>query len=213
MVSGFLNKREETIGGIFKSIIKPDREPIDKKIILAHYKIKTSIGRINNYLDKLEQRDKELFQIVVESLMKRDEKRAKMYAREVAEVRRVSKQLITAKYALEQVSLKLETFLIFEGAIRELPSVIKVMQEAIELTKTVAPDVWIDLQYAIRELETSMSAGLAGIEMEIDVGVDSEAKKILEEARIAAEQTLREKFAELPSSISVSEEAKTSGTV
>ncbi|MEM1826167.1 MAG: hypothetical protein QXX35_05375, partial [Desulfurococcaceae archaeon] len=130
-----------------------------------------------------------------------------------AEVRRVSKQLITAKYALEQASLKLETFLTFEGAIRELPSVIKVMQEAIELTKTVAPDVWIDLQYAIRELETSMSAGLAGIEMEIDVGVDSEAKKILEEARIAAEQTLREKFAELPSSISVSEEAKTSGTV
>ncbi|OYT40461.1 MAG: hypothetical protein B6U89_02070 [Desulfurococcales archaeon ex4484_58] len=202
MVSDWLNRREETIGDKLKSWFKNDREPIDKKAILAHYRIKTAIGRITGYLDKLEQRDKELFQVIVESLMKRDERRAKMYAKELSEIRKISKQLITAKYALEQVSLKLETFLIFGGAVKELVPVVNVMREAVEITKTVAPDVWIELQYAIKELEASMSAGIADISTELDIGLDAEAKKILEEARIAAEQSLKEKYAELPKMIS-----------
>ncbi len=211
MVNELFGRREETIGEKLRSWFRSDREPIDKKAIMAHYKIKTALGRINSYLDKLEQRDRELFQVIVESLMKKDDKRAKMYAKEVAEIRKVSKQLITAKYALEQVALKLETFLVFGGAMKELIPVISVMKEAIELTKGVAPDVWIDLHHAIRELEMSMGTGIVEIG-EIDVGLDSEARKILEEARIAAEQSLKEKYAELPK-ITAGEEVKSEEAV
>ncbi len=214
MVSEWFTKREETIGEKLKSWFgTSNRIPFDKKAILAHYKIKTAIGRISSYLDKLEQRDRELFQVIVESIMKRDERRAKMYAREVSEIRKVSKQLITAKYALEQVALKLETFLIFGGAVKELIPVVGVMKEAVELTKAVAPDVWIDLQVAIRELESSMDVGIANISTEIDVGLDSEARKILEEARIAAEQSLKERYAELPKIISGEETVKSEEAV
>ncbi|RLG81671.1 MAG: hypothetical protein DRO13_00580 [Thermoprotei archaeon] len=202
------SKRDETIGEKIRSWFRNDKEPIDKKAILAHYRIKTAIGRLSSYLDKLEQRDRELFHVIVESLMKKDEKRAKMYAKEVSEIRKISRQLITAKYALEQVALKLETFLVFGGAMKELVPVIGVMKEATAIIKSVAPDVWIDLQYAIRELEATMSAGIADISAEIDVGLDSEARRILEEARIAAEQSLKEKYAELPRIVS-EEAAKT----
>jgi len=208
MVGELFSKRDETIGEKIRSWFRNDKEPIDKKAILAHYRIKTAIGRLSSYLDKLEQRDRELFHVIVESLMKKDEKRAKMYAKEVSEIRKISRQLITAKYALEQVALKLETFLVFGGAMKELVPVIGVMKEATAIIKSVAPDVWIDLQYAIRELEATMSAGIADISTEIDVGLDSEARRILEEARIAAEQSLKEKYAELPRIVS-EEAAKT----
>jgi len=208
MVGELFSKRDETIGEKIRSWFRNDKEPIDKKAILAHYRIKTAIGRLSSYLDKLEQRDRELFHVIVESLMKKDEKRAKMYAKEVSEIRKISRQLITAKYALEQVALKLETFLVFGGAMKELVPVIGVMKEATAIIKSVAPDVWIDLQYAIRELEATMSAGIADISAEIDVGLDSEARRILEEARIAAEQSLKEKYAELPRIVS-EEAAKT----
>jgi len=208
MVGELFSKRDETIGEKIRSWFRNDKEPIDKKAILAHYRIKTAIGRLSSYLDKLEQRDRELFHVIVESLMKKDEKRAKMYAKEVSEIRKISRQLITAKYALEQVALKLETFLVFGGAMKELVPVIGVMKEATAIIKSVAPDVWIDLQYAIRELEATMSAGIADISAEIDVGLDSEARRILEEARIAAEQSLKEKYAELPRIVS-EEVAKT----
>jgi len=206
-----LNKREETIGDKLRALFKGGDEPLDKKVILAHYRVKTSIGRLNNYLYKLEERDRELFQNIVDALIKRDEKRAKMYAREVAEIRRIAKQLITAKYALEQVALKLETFLIFGGATQELAPILGVIREAVNLTKAVGSDVWIELYASLRELEAALGTSVAGLEVELDVGLDAEAKKILEEAKIAAEHAIKEKYAELPKIVSV-EEAKAGQT-
>ncbi len=200
---------QQTIGDKIKSWFKNDREPIEKKAIIAHYRVKTALGRISNYLAKIEQRDRELFQKVVEALMKRDEKKAKMYAKEVSELRKIAKQLIAVQYALEHASLKLETFLVFGGAMKELQPIIGVMKEAVNITRSLAPDVWIDLQVALRELETSMSAGVADISAEIDVGLDSEARKVFEEAKIVAEQKLKEHYAELPKLLTEGEVEKT----
>ncbi len=213
MINEGFGRREETIGEKIKSWFKSNNEPIDKKIILAHYRVKTSLGRINSYLDKLEQRDRELFQSIVEALMKKDEKRAKMYAREVAEIRRISKQLITAKYALEQVALKLETFLIFGGATKELIPIINIMREAVNLTRSVGSEAWVELYATIRELESAMGTGVAGWEVELDVGLDAEARKVLEEAKIAAEHAVKEKYAELPKILATEEEAKSEEAV
>ncbi len=213
MINEGFGRREETIGEKIRSWFKSNNEPIDKKIILAHYRVKTSLGRINSYLDKLEQRDRELFQSIVEALMKKDEKRAKMYAREVAEIRRISKQLITAKYALEQVALKLETFLIFGGATKELIPIINIMREAVNLTRSVGSEAWVELYATIRELESAMGTGVAGWEVELDVGLDAEARKVLEEAKIAAEHAVKEKYAELPKILATEEEAKSEEAV
>jgi len=191
-------KREETIGEKIKKIFVNEQDSLEKKAIIAQYRLKTAMGRIANYLEKLSERDKVLFESIVDALMKRDEVRAKMYAREVAEIRKISKQLLTVQYALEHAALKLETFLIYGGAVNEVVPVIGVMKEAIGIVKNIAPDVWIDLQVAVRELEAAMGEGLVDLTLGVDVGLDAEAKKILEEAKIVAEQKMREKFPELP---------------
>jgi division protein CdvB (Snf7/Vps24/ESCRT-III family) len=204
-------RREETVGEKLRKLFTNDKDPIEKKAIIAQYRIKTAIGRINNYLEKLSERDRELFEMIVESLTRKDELRAKMYAKEVAEIRKVSKQLLTVQYALEHAALKLETFIIYGGAVNEVAPVLGVMREAVNILRGVAPDIWIDLQYAVRELETAVGAGIVDLTMDIGVGMDSEAKKVLEEAKIVAEQKMKEKFAELPKAIVPEGESVKSG--
>jgi division protein CdvB (Snf7/Vps24/ESCRT-III family) len=194
-------RKEETIGDKIKKLFTNQEDSMEKKVIIAQYRLKTAMGRINNYIEKLSERDKILFDNIVDALMKKDETRAKMYAGEVAEIRKISKQLLTVQYALEHASLKLETFLIYGGAVNEVAPVIGVMREAVGIVKNIAPDVWIDLQVAVRELETAMGESMADLGISVDVGVDVEAKKILEEAKIVAEQKMREKFAELPKAL------------
>ncbi|MEM0035159.1 MAG: Snf7 family protein [Desulfurococcus sp.] len=204
-------RREETVGEKLRKLFTNDKDPVEKKAIIAQYRIKTAIGRINNYLEKLSERDRELFEMIVESLTKKDELRAKMYAKEVAEIRKVSKQLLTVQYALEHAALKLETFIIYGGAVNEVAPVLGVMKEAVNILRGVAPDIWIDLQYAVRELETAVGAGIVDLTTDIGVGMDSEAKKVLEEAKIVAEQKMKEKFAELPKAIVPEGESVKSG--
>ncbi|MEM0218056.1 MAG: Snf7 family protein [Desulfurococcaceae archaeon] len=199
-------KREETIGEKLKKLFTNEQESLEKKAIIAQYRLKTAMGRIANYLDKLAERDRALFENIVEALMKKDELRAKMYAKEVAEIRKISKQLLTAQYALEHASLKLETFIIYGGAVSEVAPVLNVLKEAVGIVKNVAPDVWIDLQVASRELEAVIGTGIADLSIDVGIAADSEAKKILEEARIVAEQKMREKFAELPKAVTIPEQ-------
>jgi division protein CdvB (Snf7/Vps24/ESCRT-III family) len=205
-------RKEETIGDKIKKLFTNQEDSMEKKVILAQYRLKTAMGRINNYIEKLSERDKILFENIVDALMKKDETRAKMYAGEVAEIRKISKQLLTVQYALEHASLKLETFLIYGGAVNEVAPVIGVMREAVGIVKNIAPDVWIDLQVAVRELETAMGESMADLGISVDVGVDVEAKKILEEAKIVAEQKMRERFAELPKALPTPSTGQTTTT-
>jgi len=198
-------KREETIGEKIKKLFVNEQESLGKKAIIAQYRLKTAMGRIANYIDKLSERDKALFENIVDALLKKDETRAKMYAKEVAEIRKISRQLLTVQYALEHAALKLETFIIYGGAINEVVPVLGIMREAVNIVKNIAPDVWIDLQVATRELEAAVGAGIVDLTIEAGAGLDVEAKKVLEEARIIAEQKMREKFAELPKAVQVPE--------
>ncbi len=204
-------KREETIGEKIKKLFTNEQESLEKRAIVAQYRLKTAMGRIANYIEKLSERDKVLFENIVDALMKRDEVRAKMYAREVAEIRKISKQLLTVQYALEHAALKLETFIIYGGAINEVTPVLGILKEALGIVKNIAPDVWIDLQVAVRDLEAAIGAGIVDLTVDVTAGMDSEAKKVLEEAKIVAEQKMREKFAELPKAVLTPEaEAKAS---
>jgi len=194
-------RREETIGDKIRKLFTNENESLEKKTILAQYRLKTAMGKIASYIDKLSERDRILFENIVDAMIKKDELRAKMYAKEVAEIRKITKQLLTVQYALEHASLKLETFMIYGGAINEVAPVIGVMREALGIVKNIAPDIWIDLQVAVRELETAMGESMADLGLGVDVGMDAEAKKILEEARIVAEQKIRETFPELPKAL------------
>ena len=207
-VKKWYGSNEPTLADKLRGIFKGGgREPLARRAIMAHYRLRSALGRVKSYIDKLGERDKELFEKAVEALMRRDEPHAKIYVNEVAEIRKVARQLLVVEYVLEQASIRLETFVILGNAFSDIVPVVGVIKEASGLLKGIAPDVWIDLDMAVNELNMVMAA--SGIDLmgpEGGITMSEEARKIFEEAKIVAEQRMKERFPELPTMLTTNKE-------
>ncbi|MDT7861901.1 MAG: cell division protein CdvB1/B2 [Saccharolobus sp.] len=179
--------------------VKGSKEPLKYKLINAHYKIGSMISRLDAYISKMQERDKILFERVVEAQMAKDTQRAAMYANEVAEIRKISKQLLMTQIALEQVQLRLETVTELGDIFVNLIPVLGVVNELRSTLKGILPEVSIelaDLGESLQEIVTE-SGEFTGLGTYAGAA-SPEAKKILEEASIVAEQRMKEKFPALP---------------
>jgi division protein CdvB (Snf7/Vps24/ESCRT-III family) len=72
-----------------------------------------------------------LFEKTVNALVEGDKSKAAMYANEVAEVRKMARVIMTVRYALERVKLRLETAVIFGDVQANLaPAIVALRQVA-----------------------------------------------------------------------------------
>ncbi|BCU68455.1 hypothetical protein HS7_18920 [Sulfolobales archaeon HS-7] len=198
-VKGWNGKEEPTIGERIKGAFK-SHEPLRYRLAMADYKLRSMLNRLEVYVAKMQERDKVLFERVVEAYMSKDQPRANMYANEVAEIRKIVRQLIATQIALEQVQLRLETFTTIGDVFTNLVPVIGVVKELRSMMRGIMPEIGLELE----ELEESIQGAVleagefTGGALEY-VGASPEAKKILNEASIVAEQRMKEKFPDLPS--------------
>ncbi|MCY0860029.1 MAG: Snf7 family protein, partial [Sulfolobaceae archaeon] len=139
---------------------------------------------------------------VVEAQMSKDSARAAMYANEIAEIRKITKQLIATQIALEQVSLRLETIGELGDVFANLGPVVGVINELKGVLKGVMPELSIELSDVGDSLqEVLMEAGEFTGSPYVGVPSSPEARKILEEASAIAEQKMKEAFPELPTTV------------
>ncbi|TRM92519.1 hypothetical protein DMP16_09925, partial [Sulfolobus sp. B1] len=124
---------------------KGSKEPLKYRLVQAHYKISSMISRLDAYISRMQERDKVLFERVVEAQMAKDTQRAAMYANEVAEIRKISKQLLTTQIALEQVELRLETVSELGDIFVNLIPVLGVVNELKSTLRGIMPEVSIEL--------------------------------------------------------------------
>lgn len=197
-VKNWNGKDEPTLAEKVKSLFKP-QQPLRHKLVMAHYRLKTTISRLDVYISKLQERDRALFEKVVEAQMSKDTMRAAMYANEIAEIRKITKQLLTTQIALEQVELRLETVTELGDVYTSLMPVLGVVRELRQAMKGVMPELSVelaDLEEGLQEvvIEAGEFTG-SGIDYTVTT---PEAKKILEEAAAIAEQRMKEKFPSLP---------------
>lgn len=178
-------------------------QPLRYKIALANYKLKTIVNRLEYLINKMKERDKVLFEKVVEALMVKDEARAAIYASEVAEVRKLVKYLLITQVALEQVMLRLETIVELGEVAVTMAPLVSVLKQLKGMIRGVIPEVGFELA-ELEEMMNNMIIEMGSFaDRSVTVSVVSEeAKKILEEATAIAEQRMKESFPELPSRIS-----------
>lgn len=212
-VKNWYGSNQPTIADKIKNLLKPDNEPLAKKAITAHYRIKSALSRVKAYIDRLNEKDRELFEKAVEALIRRDEVHAKMYVNEVAEIRKIAKQLLMVEYVLEQASLRLETIMILGQAFGDIAPVVSIVKDAGSLLRGIAPDIWIELTMAANDLSTVLAATGVDLSSETSISLSQEAKKIFEAARVAAEQKIKEAFPELPSPLSITTKNSTTNEV
>ncbi len=191
-------ENSETIGQKIKNFISPP-PPVRNQIIQAVYRIQGQISKLDYSLAKLQSYDKMLFEKTVNALVEGDKAKATMYANELAEVRKMAKVIITVKYALERVRLRLETALVFGDVNANLAPAIAALKQVANYLKGMMPDVFTELM----EIDESLQAAMMQMTAQVPVAINSayateEAQKILKDASIVAEQRLKEHFPDLP---------------
>ena len=183
--------------------------PMRYKLAMALYKVKIQVNRLEHLFNKLQERDKMLFEKVVSAQMMKDSARAAIYANEVAEVRKIAKTVLRAQLALEQVALRLETVRELGDVLVTMAPIVEVIKDIKQHLKGIVPEIAFELDEIDSTLHSIvLEAGeFTGTSIDTTI-VSGEAKKILEEASIMAEQRMKEKFPELPlSGISTGESA------
>mgnify|MGYP001773144149 CR=1 FL=1 len=192
-------QKKETIGQKVKEFVRPP-PPLKGQIISASYKIATQINKLDYNLSKLEAYDKQLFEKTVNALVEGDKSKAGMYANEVAEVRKMAKVLMTVRFALERVKLRLETTLIFGDVNADLAPAIIALKSVAGYLKGMMPDVFTELMGVDEELQMAMMQYSSGsVPMLENEFVTEEAQKILKDASLVAEQKMKQEFPEIPS--------------
>jgi len=170
-------------------------------------KIEGSLTNLSVQVDKLRtryqnmlSRSKEYFERCIEALVARDNERAKMYAVEIAEIKRLADIVMRCCLVLEQIKVRLETILELGevmGLIVPLTSIIEAVEKEVSL---VVPEASNSLRELVETIEdfTSSSSTYVDTVPTGDIQINKDAEDILEEARRIAAEQVRRNFPEVP---------------
>ena len=200
------NKKEpsSSTGGLsrFRDAIRSP-EPLKPKLELATHQLKAQIAKLDGVIARLKERDSRIFQAVIRSVQKNDNQHANMLANELSEVRKTMHLVTQAKLAFEQVELRIST-------VQDLGDVATMLSPAVGIIRNVSPvltSVVPEAQSEVGEISELLSGVLvdAGQMSNSSINFESaneEADKVLTEAAIVAEQNMKEKFPDLPETVS-----------
>ncbi|MBC7113578.1 MAG: hypothetical protein H5T34_06160 [Candidatus Methanomethyliales bacterium] len=208
-MSKFVEKWETkgtpSLGTRVKETIRPPG-PLKPRLDAAIRSIQLQIQKLEIANQRFQERDRMMFSKVVDAYSRHDMDHAKIYANELAEIRKMSKMLMQAKMALEQIAMRLST-------VTELGDIVVTLAPAMGVIKSVKAGISTLLPEAEKEfgdISTTLSSILidagqsAGLSLNFETA-NEDAMKILNEAAAIAEQKVREKFPELPTGVATGE--------
>ncbi|MEM3736972.1 MAG: Snf7 family protein [Candidatus Bathyarchaeia archaeon] len=176
-----------------------NRPPLKERLSNSIYRIKVIQSKLEQFSNRLESKNRELFEHCTTAISEADEGRAAIYANECAEVRKIAKVVLRSQLALEQVGLRLETIREFGDVAAEMSPLTHVIQSLKGHLAGIIPEVSYELGVIGDTLNgLVVEAGEAtgsGFDFEAS---SSEAQKILHDANVVAEQRMKDHFPALP---------------
>ena len=193
-------KRDE--GNSFGKSIRETIQPppaLKPQLEFACRKLDLQISKLDQANERFQQKDKALFAKIVDAYTKHDSAHANIYSTELAEIRKMSKLIMNARLALDQVALRIRT-------VSELGDVVAALGPCVGVLRSVSTGLGGVLPEAEGELGDigNMLSGLmfeagssSGMSLNFD-SVNEDASKILSEAATVAEQRVSANFPDLP---------------
>ena len=171
-----------------------------ERIAHASFRLHSQLEKLEHTYARLHERDTELFQRCVGAQVSSDLGHAKIYANECAEIRRIAKVVLGSQLALERVILRLETVGEFTDVMMELAPLMYIVKETKSKIVGIVPQVASELDEVNNMLgDLTYEAGeVNSTNLPIEA-TDDEAKKVLEETGLMAEERVREHFPDLSS--------------
>lgn len=204
--------RQETSGitDRIKDSVKP-QGALKPRIQTAVNKLQLQISKMDSMLNKLHERDAQLFKRIVAAMQQHDTSASRVLSNELAEIRKVTKMLSNARIALEQVQLRLTTIHDLGDAMVAIGPAMSTMKGLRSSLGRFMPEADAELNAMTQTLGGLMMDSLAGDAFSIDSDISSEeTDKILQEASAVAEQQIGERFPSVPSPSGLSSQSSSS---
>ncbi|MGC9147980.1 MAG: hypothetical protein ACP5GI_00830 [Sulfolobales archaeon] len=176
------------------------RRNIRDKLSVANIRIKQLLAKIDHQLHILEDREKILFDKLVSVMESGDKIRANIIASEIAQIRDIKKHLLAFHVVLENLSLRIENILFLGSITKDFPQIIELVRELRNISRSIAPSMeygFISLEETLRDVVNDLRENNIASSLEYSPSASAEAKKILEEAYVVAEERLRNSFPSL----------------
>jgi division protein CdvB (Snf7/Vps24/ESCRT-III family) len=169
--------------------------PLKPKIGHALRRVELQTRNIEKHIDNYSQRDDYLFKQIVEAKQRHDDAKAKILSKELLEVRKQTDLLLKSKLSLRKVALKLRTVYEFGETISSITPIVTTLKDIRKGILGILPEVGKEIQ----DIETTLNTTVFNIGATINTTVDylpesQEAKKILEEASLIAENRVKNQF-------------------
>lgn len=195
----WIKPQGESVSNKLLEGLKP-QAPLKPRIEEAQKRLQIQISKLDAISTKMEEKDNVIFKRIVHAMQNHESHYAKVLSAELSEVRKMSKMVSSAKLALEQIHLRLNTM-------TELGDVVVTLSPAMSVIKGIQGG----LSSMIPEVDQSfgqISDLLGGIMNEsgqiptAEIGqatlLNEDSIKILEEASSIVEESTKDKFPDLP---------------
>ena len=182
----------------FLNKIKPETA-LKNRISDAEKKLEYQISRLDQVHNKLKQNHDHLFKKIVEAKKIHNESRARTYAVELQEVKKIKNKISGAKLAMEQIKLRL-------GTVSELGDIVVTLSPCMSLIKGLSPSIsklfpqinttMQDLPNMFEDILVDSSISAESMMQPYEGSADTEA--ILNEAQHALEGRTRTSIPDAP---------------
>ena len=182
---------------IREAVKKP--QPLKPRIEFEKNRIQSQNQKLDTILDKLNGKEKSLFNQVVNHLQKHDVQESKVLSNELAQVRKSYKLISQLKTSLEQVHLRLDSTVDVGNVMAALGPAMGSLTNLRSGLSGVVPEVDTQLgeiNGVFTDIMTS-AAGIGNTSIAYDASSE-EVDKILSEAGAVAEQRVNENFPDVP---------------
>ncbi len=183
--------------------------PLKPKIEDAQKKLQLQISKLDGISNKMHEKDNLIFKRIVYAMQNHDSQYAKVLSNELSQIRKMDKMVCSAKLAMEQIQLRLNT-------ITELGDVVVTLSPAMSVIKGIQGGLSSMMPEAdqsfgqISDLLSNImndSSQIPNTEISGTGMISEDSMKILEEASMVVEQSMKDKFPDLPSSSNIDEES------
>jgi len=197
-------KSNEKLSQAFMGRVKPEA-PLKNRLDTAQKKLQIQITKLAEIDTKLQQKNNAIFEKIVNSKKTNNETYAKVYANELAEIRKHQKMISNAKLSMEQIQIRLNT-------VSELGDVVVTLSPCMSLIKGLSTslggmmptvsDSMQDLSNMLGDIVTGSSITHDGSLGQMDT-MNSDATAILEEAQLIVEGNAKQSMPEPPAATTI----------
>jgi len=196
--SKWSNQPKTGIAEKINDSIKP-KGPLKPRISNAVKKLQLQINKLDSMLTNLQERDAKLFQRIVEATQKHDTRTTKVLGSELAEIRKVTKILSSARIALEQIELRLTTCSDLGDTVVAMMPTMGLMKNLKSSLGKIMPGAEQEIGQMAEMLGGFMTESFSGdTAFGIDETTNAESENILKEAAAVAESSAGQMFPSVP---------------